>query len=194
MQSKQVLDLFRDLGALLEGHFELSSGLHSSGYLQCALVLQHPAHAEVLGSALAEQSQHLKPTVVLAPALGGVVIGQEVARGLGVRGIFAERKEGQLMLRRGFTLDSTDRVLIVEDVVTTGKSTRETIAVARETGARVVGATSVVDRSGSLDLFDVPFYSLAAVSWPAYAPESCPQCIAGVRAVKPGSRPRRSAE
>ena len=163
MQSKQILDLFRDLGALLEGHFELSSGLHSSGYLQCALVLQHPAHAEMLGSALAKWSQDLTPTVVLAPALGGVVIGQEVARGLGVRGIFAERKEGQLMLRRGFTLDSTDRVLIVEDVVTTGKSTRETIAVARETGASVVGATSVVDRSAGLALFDVPFYSLAAV-------------------------------
>ena len=98
MQSKQILDLFRDLGALLEGHFELSSGLHSSGYLQGALVLQHPAHAEMLGSALAKWSKDLTPTVVLAPALGGVVIGQEVARGLGVRGIFAERKEGQLML------------------------------------------------------------------------------------------------
>src|SRR5688572_19118486 len=147
MTHDDVLSLFRRSGALLEGHFRLSSGLHSSGYLQCALVLQHPADAEALGRAIAERTRELGTTVVLSPALGGVVIGQEVARMLGVRAIFAERQDGTLMLRRGFTLAETDRVLVIEDVVTTGGSTRETIEVARATGARVVGAAAMVNRS-----------------------------------------------
>ena len=130
-----LLDLFRKSGALLEGHFRLTSGLHSSGYLQCALVLQHPAQAEMLGKAIADRTRDLRPTVVLSPALGGVVIGHEVGRALGVRAIFAERQDGALTLRRGFMLAENDRVLVVEDVLTTGGSTAETMQVARAAGA-----------------------------------------------------------
>ena len=127
MKSDDVISLFQGVGALLEGHFQLSSGLHSAGYLQCALVLQYPRHAEALGAAVAERVRLFNPTVVLSPALGGVVIGQEVSRALGVRGIFAERREGELTRRRGFTVENSDRVVVIEDVVTTGGSTRETI-------------------------------------------------------------------
>src|SRR6266852_5072208 len=129
-----LLDLFRRCGALLDGHFRLTSGLHSPGYLQCALVLQHPEHAEMLGRGLADAARALRPTVVLSPALGGVVIGQEVGRALGVRAIFAERQDGALMLRRGFMIADSDRVLVVEDVLTTGGSTRETMQVAKASG------------------------------------------------------------
>ena len=152
MTSDELLDVFRKSGALLDGHFRLTSGLHSPGYLQCALVLQHPAHAEALGRALGELTRALRPTVVLSPALGGIVIGQEAGRALGVRAIFAERQDGALMLRRGFTLSETDRVLVVEDVLTTGGSTRETMQVATASGAHVVGAASIVDRSGGSGL------------------------------------------
>ena len=140
MTRDELLDLFRRTGALLDGHFRLSSGLHSAGYLQCALVLQHPAHAEALGRALADHVRELRPTVVLSPALGGVIIGHEVGRALGVRAIFAERQDGELTLRRGFMLAEADRVLLVEDVLTTGGSTRETMQVATAAGGRVVGA------------------------------------------------------
>src|SRR5579859_2627078 len=140
MTRDELLDLFRRSGALLDGHFRLSSGLHSSGYLQCALVLQHPQHAEALGRAIADRTRALGATVVLSPALGGVVIGHEVGRALGVRAIFAERQDGELTLRRGFMLAETDRVLVIEDVLTTGGSTRETMQVAAASGGRVVGA------------------------------------------------------
>src|SRR5947208_2877618 len=120
-----LIDLFHRSGALLEGHFRLTSGLHSSGYLQCALVLQHPQHAETLGRAIADRTRDLRPSLVLSPALGGVVIGHEVGRALGVRAVFAERQDGALTLRRGFMIAETDRVLIVEDVPTTGGSTRQ---------------------------------------------------------------------
>src|SRR6476660_1055016 len=146
MTRDELLDLFRKSGALLEGHFRLTSGLHSPGSLQCALVLQYPDHAEALGRAIGQQTRPLNPTVVLSPALGGLVIGQEVGRALGVRAIFAERQDGALTLRRGFTLAPQDRVLVIEDVVTTGGSTRETIEVARAAGGRVVGAASIIDR------------------------------------------------
>lgn len=189
MKSDDVIRLFQGVGALLEGHFQLSSGLHSAGYLQCALVLQYPRHAEALGSAVAERVRPFNPTVVLSPALGGVVIGQEVARALGVRGIFAERRMGELTIRRGFTVETADRVVVIEDVVTTGGSTRETIEVARGIGATVVGAASIIDRSGTTASFDVPFQALASVSWPAYEPSVCPQCADGIPSVKPGSRP-----
>src|SRR5689334_2866365 len=137
MTRDELLDVFRRSGALLEGHFRLSSGLHSPGYLQCALVLQHPDVADRLGRAIADRTRALGATVVLSPALGGVVIGQEVGRALAVRAIFAERQDGALSLRRGFTLAPNDRVLVVEDVLTTGGSTRETIQVARAAGAQV---------------------------------------------------------
>jgi len=183
-----LLDLFRKSGALLDGHFRLTSGLHSTGYLQCALVLQHPTHAEALGRALGQLVADLKATVVLSPALGGIVIGHEVARAIGVRALFAERQDGALMLRRGFILAETDRVLVVEDVVTTGGSTRETMQVAAAAGGRVVGAACIVDRGGS-GSFDVPCRSLVSMTLPTYEPEDCPLCAQGLPVVKPGSRP-----
>src|SRR2546430_10014578 len=167
MTPDAVLDLFRKSGALLEGHFRLTSGLHSPGYLQCALVLQHPPHAEALGRAIAEQTRMLRPTVVLSPALGGIVIGHEVARALGVRAVFAERQDGVLLLRRGFIIGETDRVLVVEDVLTTGGSTRETIQVARAAGGRVVGAASIVNRGRDVEL-GVPYVSLVQIDLPTY--------------------------
>jgi orotate phosphoribosyltransferase len=183
-----LLALFRRSGALLEGHFRLSSGLHSPGYLQCALVLQHAKDAEGLGAALGARLRSLDATVVLSPALGGIVIGQEVGRALGVRAIFAERQDGTLALRRGFTLEPDDRVLVVEDVVTTGGSTRETMEVARAAGATVVGAGAVVDRSGGRPGLDVPFEALLPMDLPTYTPEDCPMCAEGTPVVKPGSR------
>ena len=185
----ELLDIFRKSGALLEGHFRLSSGLHSSGYLQCALVLQHPAVAEALARVIAAKVRELRATVVLSPALGGVVIGQEVARALGVRAIFAERQDGVLTLRRGFMLSEADRVLVVEDVLTTGGSTRETMQVATAAGAHVVGAASIVDRSGGKAAFDVPFITLLDIDLPTYQPDACPLCAQCVPVVKPGSRP-----
>jgi orotate phosphoribosyltransferase len=183
-----ILDRFRRAGALLEGHFRLTSGLHSPGYLQCALVLQHPADAEACGAAIADRVRSLNARTVLSPALGGIVIGQEVGRALGIRAIFAERQDGALMLRRGFALDAGERVLVVEDVVTTGGSTRETIEVARAAGAEVVGAASIIDRSGGQQTLDVPYVALATVALPTYEPASCPLCLAGQPVVKPGSR------
>jgi orotate phosphoribosyltransferase len=184
-----VLSLFRRSGALLEGHFRLSSGLHSSGYLQCALVLQHPAHAESLGRALADQLRPLGATVVLSPALGGLIIGHEVARALGVRAIFAERQDGTLMLRRGFVLSPDDHVVVIEDVITTGGSTKETMAVAEAAGAKVVGAGAIIDRSSGTSSLGVTFSALATLSLPTYQPDVCPMCAAGTPVTKPGSRP-----
>ena len=183
-----VLARFRESGALLEGHFRLSSGLHSGAYLQCALVLQHPAQAEALGRALAEQLKPLEPTVVLSPALGGLIIGHEVGRALGVRAIFAERQERVLTLRRGFSLSKDDRVVVIEDVVTTGGSTKETMVVAEAAGATVVGAGAVIDRSGGTSNLGVPFRSLVTLSVPTYEADTCPMCAAGEPVVKPGSR------
>jgi orotate phosphoribosyltransferase len=189
MKRDEVLDLFRRSGALLEGHFRLSSGLHSSGYLQCALVLQHPQHAETLGKAIAALTKDLRATAVLSPALGGVVIGHEVGRALGVRAIFAERQDGELTLRRGFMLSETDRVLVIEDVLTTGGSTRETMQVATAAGGRVVGAAAIVDRSGGRASFDVPFSALLDIDLPTHEPDRCPLCAQGMPVTKPGSRP-----
>ena len=188
MTEAEVLTIFRQSGALLEGHFRLSSGLHSPGYLQCALVLQHPREAEVLGAALGELVRSLGVQTVLSPALGGIVIGQEVGRALGVRAIFAERQDGTLTLRRGFTLDPGEKVLVVEDVVTTGGSTRETMDVARAAGAVVVGACAIVDRSGGKHGLDVPFHALLPMDVKTYQPDDCPLCKEGLPIVKPGSR------
>jgi orotate phosphoribosyltransferase len=190
MNSDTILDLFRRLGALLEGHFQLSSGLHSPGYLQCALVLQHPEHAAALGSAIGELVEPLRPATVLSPALGGIVIGHEVARALGARAIFAEREDAVLTLRRGFTLADAERVLVVEDVLTTGGSTRETIQVARAMGAQVVGAAAIIDRSAGRAGLDVPLRALVRYALPTYEPERCPLCAEGRPIGKPGSRQR----
>lgn len=182
-----VLTLFRESGALLDGHFRLSSGLHSAGYLQCALVLQHPRHAETLGRMLAE-TLPAGATAVLSPALGGLIIGHEVGRALGVRAIFAERQDRVLTLRRGFQLDESDRVIVIEDVVTTGGSTRETMEVARRAGATVIAAGAIIDRSGGSSDLGAPFHALVTLSLATYPPETCPQCEAGVAIMKPGSR------
>ncbi|HYN09387.1 MAG TPA: orotate phosphoribosyltransferase [Vicinamibacterales bacterium] len=183
-----VLTLFRESGALLAGHFRLSSGLHSAGYLQCALVLQHPQHAEALGRALAASLPAGGATAVLSPALGGLIIGHEVARALGVRAVFAERPDGALTLRRGFHLDDHDRVVVIEDVVTTGGSTRETMEVARKAGATVIAAGAVIDRSGGTSDLGVPLHALATLTLATYPPESCPLCQSGAPITKPGSR------
>jgi len=187
MKSDDVLALFRSTGALLEGHFRLTSGLHSNGYMQCARVLQYPVHAEALGRALADAVRALDAQVVLSPALGGLIIGHEVARGLGVRAIFAERTDGALGLRRGFSLEPGERVLIVEDVVTTGGSTRETMEVARAAGATVVGAGAIINRGGEVAL-GVPFHALAGVSFPTWPPDALPDWLAAIPVTKPGSR------
>lgn len=189
MTRDELLDLFRKSGALLEGHFRLTSGLHSPGYLQCALVLQHPADAERLGTDIAAAIHELRPTVVLSPALGGIVIGHEVAKALGVRALFAERQDGALTLRRGFMISENDRVLVIEDVMTTGGSTKETMQVARAAGGRVVGAASIVDRSNGAVRFDVPYASLLDMNLPTFEPDQCPLCAQGMPVIKPGSRP-----
>jgi orotate phosphoribosyltransferase len=188
MRENDLLALFRRSGALLEGHFRLSSGLHSPGYLQCALVLQHPSDAATIGTALGEQVRKYGATAVLSPALGGVVIGHEVGRALGIRAIFAERQDNALTLRRGFSLTRGEKVLIVEDVLTTGGSTRETMDVARAAGAEVVAACAMIDRSGGSHNLDVPFHALLPMRLPTYQPESCPLCEQGAPITKPGSR------
>ena len=172
----------------MEGHFQLSSGLHSGGYLQCALVLQYPEHAAALGKAVAAQVAGFEPALVLSPALGGVIIGHEVARALGVRALFAERRDGRLTLRRGFRIAPGERVLVVEDVVTTGGSTRETISLAVTAGGTVVGAAAIIDRGEEPVRSDVPFDALAQIPLSTYESVGCPMCARGEPVSKPGSR------
>jgi orotate phosphoribosyltransferase len=188
MTESDLLALFRRSGAYLEGHFRLSSGLHSPGYMQSALVLQHPRDAEAVGKALGDRVRALGANCVLSPALGGIVIGQEVARALDVRALFAERQDGALTLRRGFSLSAGDKVLVVEDVVTTAGSTRETMEVARRAGAQVVGACSIVDRSGGKHGLDLPYVALLTMQLPTYHEGECPLCKQGIPVIKPGSR------
>jgi orotate phosphoribosyltransferase len=188
MTNDEVLNIFRENSALLEGHFILSSGLHSDRYIQCALVLQHPKIAEQLCSELARQVRHLGPRVVAAPALGGILVAHEVARALGVRALFTERQEGRMTLRRGFSLAAGEPTLVVEDVLTTGLSTRETMRCIEEAGGKVVGAGALVDRSGGMADLGVFKASLAVLTIQNYNPADCPLCKAGIPAVKPGSR------
>jgi orotate phosphoribosyltransferase len=186
--SDEVLDDFRQSGALLEGHFLLSSGLHSPQYLQCALVLQYPELAEKLGQALAEAFGNDNIQVVVSPALGGIVIGQEVAKALGARAIFCERQDGKMTLRRGFTLYSGERALVIEDVMTTGGSTREVIEVVKGAGAQIIGAGALIDRSGGKVDLGVKKVALATRAVPTFKAEECPQCKEGAELVKPGSK------
>ncbi|MBZ5495336.1 MAG: orotate phosphoribosyltransferase [Acidobacteriia bacterium] len=190
MTQEEILALFKTSGALLEGHFRLSSGLHSSRYLQCALVLQHPGHATALGAALAARMRERaeQPRLVIAPALGGILVAHEVARALGVRALFAERQEGVLTLRRGFQIEPGETCYVVEDVVTTGGSTRETMDVARQAGGVVTAAGAIIDRSGGRTDLGVPSLALAVLDFPNYPPDDCPMCRSGSRVVKPGSR------
>ncbi len=187
-----VQSLLRETGALLEGHFQLSSGRHSAGYVQCALLLQHPRLARQVGESLAEKLSHLSPESVLAPALGGLLIGHEVAAALDVPFRFTERIGEGMALRRGFGFDSGETVVVVEDVVTTGRSCLEAMSVAQERGAEILGAGSILDRTGGVNPFGVPYESLLALSVDIYPIETCPLCAAGDPVVKPGSRPAQS--
>jgi orotate phosphoribosyltransferase len=190
--NESLLRLLEERGALLQGHFLLSSGLHSPRYLQCARVLMDPVLATRLGAALAERLRPLlggaRPAAVLAPALGGVLVAHEVARSLGCRGLFTERQDGAMTLRRGFTLEAGEDVVVVEDVITTGGSTREVMDAAGARGARVVAVGSLVDRSGGAVDLGVPRASLLELEVPTYAADACPLCAAGSRPEKPGSR------
>lgn len=189
MKENDVLKLFKSEKALLSGHFLLSSGLHSPNYMQCALLLQKPWVAEKLCKGLVKKLAKQKIDVVIGPALGGVVISYALAKELKVRSLFAERVDGSLMLRRGFTLDKNERVLVAEDVVTTGKSTKEVFDIVKAHGARIAGVASIVDRTGGVNPFNVPFTALLSIDIKTYAPESCPLCKEGkTPAMKPGSR------
>lgn len=191
MQEEEVLAEFRASKALLEGHFLLSSGRHSAHYLQCARVLQNPDRAASLAVALAAKLPHdVRKQIqkVVSPAMGGVIIGQEMGRALQVDAMFVERPTGTFELRRGFELDEGDKVLMVEDVVTTGKSSREAIKAIEAAGGKVIAAAALVDRSaGEVDL-GVPFFPLVALSFPTYSPDELPAELAGTTAIKPGSR------
>jgi orotate phosphoribosyltransferase len=187
-----LLSVFVERGALLDGHFLLSSGLHSPRYLQCARVLMDPALAMRLGADLAASLKDAlggaRPSAVVAPALGGVLVAHEVARAFGVRGLFTERQDGVMTLRRGFALEQGERVVVVEDAITTGKSTREVLDAMAAAGARVLAVGSLVDRSvGDVD-FGVPRRSLLRIEVPTYPADDCPLCRAGSKPVKPGSR------
>lgn len=190
MSNDALLQDFTDAGALLEGHFLLSSGLHSPRYLQCALVLQQPELAERLCRTLAQRlDATLRPQVVVGPALGGVVVAYELARALGCRGIFAERVDGRMTLRRGFLIEPGERVLLAEDVVTTGRSLKEVLPVVEELGGRSVAVASLVDRTGGKDIgLGLPLVSLLEVDVPTYSADDCPLCREGTPLVKPGSR------
>jgi orotate phosphoribosyltransferase len=190
MNPEEVLDLFRKSGALLEGHFRLTSGLHSDRYLQCALVLQNPQIAAALGADLAARLSQLNssPDFVIAPALGGILVAHEVARAAGVRGLFAERHDGILKLRRGFRIEPGEKCYVVEDVVTTGGSTRETMDVVTSAGGVVIAAGSLIDRSGGRTDLGIPRVALAVLDIPSFKPDECPLCKAGSEATKPGSR------
>lgn len=188
MTQDQVLQVFRDTGALLEGHFILRSGLRSRQYFQCALALQQMPVVERLGAALAAKVRSLGASTVIAPAIGGLVIGQEVARQLGRRFIFAEKEEGKLVLRRGFKISAAEPILVVEDVITKGGRVQETMDIVRAAGGKVLGVAMLVDRSnGSVNL-GVPMFSLLALNVEALAPDQLPPDLAAIPPTKPGSK------
>ena len=201
MKEKEILDIFKKTGAILEGHFQLSSGLHSAKYLQCAKVMAYPEYAEKLCKTLAKKilvkltkpaspagGHNAKPTAVIAPALGGIIVSYEVARALGVKSLFTERVDGKMTLRRGFEISAKDKILVVEDVLTTGRSTNEVIEAVKSRGATIAGVGCIVNRSGkNLDL-GLEIQSLIKIAIPTFKPENCPLCRKGLPAVKPGSR------
>ena len=188
MTERETLDLYEATGALLRGHFRLTSGLHSDVYLQSALVLQHPVHAAALGAALAAPFRNDGIQTVLAPAIGGILVAHEVGRALGVRALFTEREDGVMRLRRGFALAPGERCLVVEDVMTTGGSIREVATCVEALGGTVVGVGSLIDRSGGSTNLSVKRATLATVKATIWKPDECPLCKAGGPAIKPGSR------
>src|SRR5690242_19203613 len=188
LTERETLARYEKRGALLRGHFKLTSGLHSDVYLQSALVLQHPEDAAVLGEGLAAVFRDDRVQTVLAPAIGGILVAHEVARALGARALFTERENGLMRLRRGFTLSPGERCQVVEDVITTGGSTREVVQCVTEYGGVVVGVGSLIDRSGGTASFPVKHAALATITAATYPPDACPLCRAGSPASKPGSR------
>ncbi|MBI2160545.1 MAG: orotate phosphoribosyltransferase [Candidatus Rokubacteria bacterium] len=188
MTERETLALYEKTGALMRGHFRLTSGLHSDVYLQSALVLQYTEHAAALGAALAAPFRDAGAVTVLAPAIGGILVAHEVARALGVRALFTERENGTMTLRRGFALSPGERCLVVEDVITTGGSTREVVECVEKAGGVVVGVGSLIDRSGGAAHFAVTRVALATVQARTWTPEACPLCTTGSPAIKPGSR------
>lgn len=183
-----MLDILLKVGALLEGHFLLSSGNHSSKYIQCAKVFEYPQYGDYVGKLMAEKILHHKPDIVIGPALGGIIVAYTVARHLDARALFTEREDGIMKLRRGFQINEGERVAIVEDVTTTGKSVLEVAQVVKEFGGQISCIASIIDRSTEPLPFDVPFYSLLKLDLPIYKPESCPLCEQNIPVVKPGSR------
>ncbi len=188
MTQERILKHFRETNALLEGHFILSSGLHSPNYLQCALALQNPRDAEEFGKAIAENFNGEQFDMVASPAIGGLIIGFVVAQALNVRFIWTERENGAMILRRGFSVKENEKILVVEDVITTGGSTRECIEALEKISGKIVGAASIIDRSNGAADVGVPRISLVSLEVPSYKSENCPMCKRGEIAVKPGSR------
>jgi len=188
MTEPEVLEIFRQSGALLEGHFILRSGLHSRQFFQCALALQQMPVVEKLGGELAGKVRHLGATTVIAPAMGGLVLGQEVARQLGARFIFVEKEEGKLVLRRGFKIGPGEKILVVEDVVTKGGRVQETIAIVKANGGRLLGVAMAVDRSDAEINFGVPVSSLIKMRVETFDPQNLPADLAKISATKPGSK------
>ncbi len=186
MEQNTVLDLFRDAGAFLEGHFLLTSGLHSPHYIEKFRVLERPLVTARLCKAFAEHFSSQNPTIVIGPMTGGIILAFETARNLGTKAIFTERVDGKMMLRRGFEIKPEDRVLILEDIVTTGGSLVEVIDVVKNAGAAIIGIGLLVDRSGGKAQFGIPTYALVTLDVTTYEPDSCPLCQAGIPLVKPG--------
>jgi orotate phosphoribosyltransferase len=189
MTNDEILRMFRQSNALLEGHFQLTSGLHSPQYFQCAKVLQYPANADRLCNEIVQKFRDNPPQVVVAPALGGIVVGQEVARQCSARSIFTERKEGVMELRRGFEIHPGEKVLVCEDVVTTGGSVQEVVDIVERMKGDLVGVTAIVDRSGGKAKFK-NFFAAFSMDVVTYKPDSCPLCSKGIPVEKPGSRPQ----
>lgn len=194
LSQQEILAIFEKTGAMLTGHFLLSSGRHSDRYFQCARVLQYPYFGELLCRELVRRLEVREVDAVIGPALGGIIVSYEVARALGVKSLFAERENGFLTLRRGFSLSPGEKVLVVEDVVTTGGSVRELLEVVRQAGAEIAGVAALVDRSNGTVDFGLPFWALLTLPAVSYLPQECPLCRQGEPLVKPGSRPLRAGE
>ncbi len=188
MKQGQIIKIFKETESLLHGHFCLSSGLHSNGYMQCARVLQYPKYAEAFGKGIAGFFKNKKIETVVAPAMGGIIIGYEVARALNAKSLFTERKDGKMSLRRGFTVDKGEKILVIEDVITTGGSAKEVVLLLLDMGCEVVGVGSIIDRSAGPVDFPVEFRPLAKIDLDVYEPGVCPLCKQGIVIDKPGSK------
>jgi orotate phosphoribosyltransferase len=188
MTQTEIMDILKKTGVLMEGHFRLTSGRHSGRYLQCAQVLQYPKYSEIIGKEIASRFKDADIDTVIGPALGGVIIAYEVARALGVKSLFTEREDGKMKMRRGFCINEGEKVLVVEDVITTGGSVNEVMEILVQEGAQVVGVGVIVDRSAGKVNFGVPTESLVSLDIESYSPAECPLCQQGLPLVKPGSR------